>query len=116
MNFTVDCDTAILTNNLITPLALIASELIQNAIDHAECTEVAITLRTHPDAVILTVGDNGRGFPPAEDMRDDGKSSQGLGMTIVRTIAESELGGSLDLEDNEPGALVRVRVPLFDER
>ena len=53
VSFDIDCDPAVLPNNLTTPLALIASELVQNAIDHAECTEVTITLRTQPDAVVL---------------------------------------------------------------
>jgi len=33
----------------------------------------------------------------------------------VRTIAQSELGGSLSLA-NDPGAVVDIRVPLFDEQ
>jgi len=128
--FEIDCDPAILPNNLTTPLALMASELIQNAIDHAQCSVVTITLRTQPDAVVLTVADNGRGFPlendtpateptldpPSPGLGSTSLASTGLGMTIVRTIAESELGGSMQIESNEPGALVRLRVPLFDER
>lgn len=110
VRFDIDCDPAILPNNLTTPLALIAGELIQNAIDHADCTTVTITLRTEPDAVRLMVRDDGRGFPES-----DPDAPAGLGMTIVRTIAQSELGGSLTVE-NDPGAVVRIRVPLFDER
>jgi len=110
VTFDISCDAAILSNNLTTPLALIASELVQNAIDHAECSTVTITFATQPDAVELTVSDDGKGFPVSEE------STSGLGMTIVGTIAESELGGSLSITDNEPGARVHVRVPLFDER
>jgi len=109
--FDVDCDPAVLPNNLTTPLALIASELVQNAIDHAKCARVTIRLETQPDAVELTVSDDGIGFPTG-----DREPSSGLGMTIVRTIAESELGGSLAIGENDPGARVCVRVPLFDER
>jgi len=112
VTFDIDCDPAVLPNNLTTPLALIASELVQNAIDHAECGSVDITLRTQPDAIVLTIADDGIGFPPADEAMD----SSALGMTIVRTIAEGELGGSLTLGDNDPGAKITVRVPLFDER
>jgi len=112
--FSIDCDPAVLPNNLTTPLALIASELIQNAIDHASCTNVTVTLRTQPDAVVLAVSDDGTGFADTSVVPES--DSSGLGMTIVKTIAESELGGSLELGDNEPGAIVRIRVPLFDER
>ena len=114
VTFDIDCDPAILPNNLTTPLALIASELVQNAIDHAQCTSVTITLRTQPDAVELTIADDGVGFPAADDVAKH--ETSGLGMTIVRTIAESELGGSLTVGDNQPGARLHVRVPLFDER
>ena len=111
VEFDIDCDPAVMPNNLTTPLALIASELIQNAIDHARCSVVTISLRTQPDAVVLTVSDDGIGFGDEPE-----PSGSGLGMTIVRTIAQSELGGSLTLGDNNPGASVQVRVPLFDER
>lgn len=110
VRFDIDCDPAVLPNNLTTPLALIASELIQNAIDHADCSTVSIALRTESDAVRLTVRDDGRGFPPGDPVEP-----AGLGMTIVRTIAQSELGGSIDMT-NDPGAVVHIRVPLFDER
>lgn len=115
VEFVIDCDPAILPNNLTTPLALIASELIQNAIDHAECSKVAITLQTQPDAVVLTVSDDGKGFLNP-DLPVPATDSSGLGMTIVRTIAQSELRGSLTIGDNSPGARIEVRVPLFDER
>lgn len=111
IEFDIDSDFAVLPNNLTTPLAIIASELIQNAIDHAECDTVTITLRTEPDAVRLRVADNGRGFPSDEA---SGGSHQ-LGLTIVRTIAESELGGSLTIGANNPGAALDIRVPLFGE-
>jgi two-component sensor histidine kinase len=115
VQFEIDCDPAILPNNLTTPLALIASELIQNAIDHADCKTVTIMLRTQPDAVVLTVADDGTGFPNLDEPAPAAQSS-GLGMTIVGTIAQSELGGSLTIGDNDPGARIEVRVPLFDER
>ena len=111
VSFVIDSDSAVVPNNLTTPLALIASELVQNAIDHADCDQVTITLRTEPDAVLLTVADNGIGFAS----HDPSPGGSGLGMTIVRGMAESELGGSMVFEDNEPGARIRVRVPLFDE-
>ena len=115
VEFVIDCDPAILPNNLTTPLALIASELVQNAIDHAECTTVTVRLQTQPDAVVLAISDNGKGFPNPDEPVPAADSS-GLGMTIVGTIAQSELGGSMTIGDNEPGALITVRVPLFDER
>ncbi|MFT4988808.1 MAG: two-component sensor histidine kinase, partial [Acidimicrobiales bacterium] len=54
-------------------------------------------------------------FPNLDEPAPAAQSS-GLGMTIVGTIAQSELGGSLTIGDNDPGARIEVRVPLFDER
>lgn len=109
--FTIDADQAILPSKLTTPLALVASELVQNVIDHAQATSVRVELRVRPDAVVLDVIDDGVGFP--EDFSID--SSASLGLTIVRTMVESELNGSLTIGVADDGGAVRVRVPLFDE-
>jgi two-component system, OmpR family, sensor kinase len=68
---------------------------------------------------ILTVEDDGPGVP--EELRDqiferfvrgagDRGSSSGLGLSIVRAVAESH-GGRVDLEDARPGARFVVRLP-----
>jgi len=110
VHFEIDADPAVLPNNLTTPLSLIASELIQNAIDHAKCTSVGVTFAVRPDAVMFEVADNGCGFPEGFNLTE----STGLGLAIVRTIAESELNGSISI-DTGVGGRVTIRVPLFDE-
>lgn len=111
VTFEIDADHAILPNKMTTPLALVASELVQNVIDHAEAGHVVVTLRVLPDAVTLRVVDDGRGFPSGFTIDD----SASLGLTIVRTMVESELGGALTIDTGAPGGSVLARVPLFDE-
>jgi two-component sensor histidine kinase len=82
-----------------TPLALVLVELVQNAVEHGLAEsggEVVVSVR-HPGgraggpALELVVDDAGAGLPPGFDLDRDA----GLGLQIVRTLVEGELGGSL---------------------
>ncbi|MBU3063493.1 PAS domain-containing sensor histidine kinase [Nocardia sp. NEAU-G5] len=96
-----------------TPLVMVLTELVQNAIEHAfdSGENGTVTIRSERSARWLDViiGDDGRGLP-------DGFSLEGsdrLGLQIVRTLVTAELGGSIGLH---PGADVGtdavLRVPL----
>ncbi len=113
VRFEITADSAVLPSKLTTPLALVASELVQNVIDHANSTMVKVLTRVDPDAVVLEVSDDGIGFPDDFSIRD----SASLGLTIVRSMVESELSGSMTIGRSEEhgGSMVSVRVPLFDE-
>jgi signal transduction histidine kinase len=41
-------------------------EALNNTLKHADATEVRVALRLEPDAFVLTISDNGRGFETAE--------------------------------------------------
>lgn len=99
----IDADTA-------TPLALVLNELCQNAVDHAFASgggSVTVTLERRGLNFRLTVADNGRGLPDGFTM--DGGAN--LGLQIVRTLVESELGGQIRL-DTDGGTRASVDVPL----
>ena len=85
----LDIDTAI-------PLGLIINELVSNALKHAfpEGTggTVAIRLRTQGDQMLLTVSDNGIGFPKDLDFTN----TQSFGMQLVVTLVE-QLDGTIEL-------------------
>jgi two-component sensor histidine kinase len=98
-----------------TPMAVIATELLQNAVQHGfprreegETPRGVVRLEMSRDDsdVIMKVSDNGVGFPPGFDIERDG----GLGLQIVHTLVSGELGGKLTV-GNEDGAVVTVRVP-----
>ena len=96
-----------------TPMSLVLVELLQNAVEHGLADEGGtVDLLVHRNGVNLTVtvADQGRGLPATFDPSELG----GLGLQIVRTLVESELGGRLALR---PGASGRgcdasVELPL----
>ncbi len=79
-----------------TPLALVVSELVQNALEHAfhdRGGRIEVTLDRGVRDLRLTVTDDGAGV-------DDGwqlESDANLGLRIAITLVESELGGTLDV-------------------
>ncbi len=97
----------VLTAEVATPLAMVLSELVQNAVEHAyaETVSGAVDVRVSRSAeggLVVEVIDSGRGLP-------DGFSIDGsdrLGLAIARTLVESELGGQLTVAAREGGGTV----------
>ncbi|MGH3363926.1 MAG: sensor histidine kinase [Nocardioidaceae bacterium] len=105
-----------------TPLAMVLTELLQNALEHAfgERTGVAPEAEPGERRITLTaqrlvgrlhvaVEDNGRGLPEGFDP----DTSTSLGLSIVRTLVESELEGFLEMGPR-PGGGTRVVVDVPD--
>jgi two-component sensor histidine kinase len=85
-----------------TPLAMVLTEVLQNAVEHGfPDGSGAITIRVIRAAGRLgvTIDDDGRGLPADFDPVASGN----LGLSIVRTLVESELGGVLSLGGNPAG-------------
>ena len=100
----------ILPSEYATPLALVLTELVTNAVEHGlrgkAGGEVDIDSRRSDDALIISVTDNGGGL-------HDGKVGDGLGTQIVRTLVDGELGGSIAWNDQPTGGTeVRIAIPL----
>lgn len=102
-----------LPGQVATPLAVVVTELLQNAVDHAfpgdpvEPGRVLVEFASDGAELVLRVHDNGVGLPPDFDPERSG----GLGLTIVRALVTSELGGRIDLRTDD-GTLVELRVPV----
>jgi two-component system, OmpR family, sensor kinase len=99
----------------------LALNLMENAVRHTpRGTHVHATVGVRGGQAVLSVGDDGPGVPPELRDRaferfvrgagDRGSSSSGLGLSIVRAVAESH-GGSVELDDTRPGARFVVRLP-----
>jgi two-component sensor histidine kinase len=104
----VDCVTEplLVSNDMAFPLALIANELLLNAIKHgatAPAPLVQMRLRTVGSEAQLEVRDNGAGLPAAAPER----RSSGLG--LVRGLCR-QMGARLDLATTQ-GASVTVTFP-----
>lgn len=86
----------------------IAKEALTNVRKHAGASKAWICFERDGDWIRITVGDDGRGFDPAQVARE---SRQYFGLQIMRERAEG-VGGSLEL-DSQPGKGTRVviRVP-----
>jgi two-component sensor histidine kinase/putative methionine-R-sulfoxide reductase with GAF domain len=84
-----------------TALALVFSELLQNALEHGGDL-VRIELARRDGEAVLAIADDGRGI-------DDAAS--GTGLSIVRALVHDELKGRLDLR-NDGGTRAEVVFPL----
>jgi two-component system, sensor histidine kinase PdtaS len=79
-----------LEGNRATALALVFSELFQNALEHGG-DEVKIELAQRNGDVVLAIADDGGGIRGAP---------QGTGLSIVDALVRDELGGTLSLADD----------------
>jgi two-component sensor histidine kinase/putative methionine-R-sulfoxide reductase with GAF domain len=79
-----------LAGSRATALALVFSELFQNALEHGG-DSVRIELAQRNGAVSLAIADDGDGI---------GGAPQGTGLSIVEALVRDELGGTLSLEDD----------------
>jgi two-component sensor histidine kinase/putative methionine-R-sulfoxide reductase with GAF domain len=79
-----------LAGNRATALALVFSELFQNALEHGGET-VRIELVQRNGDVVLAIADDGAGIEGAP---------YGTGLSIVRALVRDELGGTLSLADD----------------
>ena len=89
-----------LAGDRATALALVFSELFQNALEHGGGT-VRIELARRGDDVALAVADDGAGLNGSGDS---------TGLSIVRALVRDELQGTLELT-SEPGLRAEVLFP-----
>jgi signal transduction histidine kinase len=84
--------------------------LIRNALVHSGTREVLVEARTEPGSVLVSVRDAGRGIRAEDQTRifepgarlEEAASGSGLGLAVVRSIANAH-GGSVRVE-SRPGA------------
>jgi two-component sensor histidine kinase/putative methionine-R-sulfoxide reductase with GAF domain len=93
-------ETVALAGGKATALALVFTELLQNALEHGG-DRVRIDLARRPGEVVLAIADDGAGI--ADD-------TAGTGLSIVRALVRDELQGRLSLR-NETGTRAEVVFP-----
>ena len=88
----------------------LVQECLGNIQRHAEASQVEVTLRTTAHGLEVTVGDDGRGFDPAEVASD--ATNQGMGLINMRERAEI-LNARLSVESRPGnGCHIRLSIPL----
>jgi two-component sensor histidine kinase len=94
-----------------TVLALVINELISNALTHglaAEGGTIEVEATLDADTITVDVRDDGPLHPPAPKTTP----SSGLGLQIIHTLVNEDLGGVFELSsDNQGWTHARVRFP-----
>jgi two-component sensor histidine kinase len=113
VRISVTGDAGSLPAEVATPLAVVLTELVQNAVDHGypegtEAGEVVVALDNDGHWLSLRVTDAGIGLPV--DFRIE--LARGLGLSIVRSLVVGQIGGTIELRSEGGGTVAEVRVPL----
>ncbi|MDP2359123.1 MAG: sensor histidine kinase [Beijerinckiaceae bacterium] len=99
------CGKLMMEPSQVSSLAIVANELITNAIRHSRET-VTVTVERVSADVLLTVRDDGPGLPPNFDPRETGR----FGLVTTTRLC-NHLGGNLSWDSSPSGTLFRARVP-----
>ena len=130
MRFTVIGDGGRLQAAVVTPLSVVLTELLQNAIDHGfpegEGGGHVVVELDHDDSELrIRVVDDGLGIPEGFDLG----AQKGLGLSIVRTLVTTELAGSIEMrratekeldvagltpKPGNTGTVIDLRVPMSE--
>ncbi len=90
-----------------TPLALVLTELVTNAVEHGlankESGTVEIAVERAGSAIHIEVRDDGSGMPQNGVSVPGRSAKSGLGTQIVTTLVTNELGGSIRWEPRPGG-------------
>ena len=102
-------DFGVLAADVATPLAMVLTELVQNAVEHAAASRIEVDVERTLEALTIVVRDDGQGLPAGFELTE----STRLGLKIVRTLVEGELRGTIELAPvPRGGTAARLVVPL----
>mgnify|MGYP001283973103 CR=1 FL=1 len=92
----------------------VLQECLTNVHRHSESKQVDITIRLDGGEASVTIRDYGRGFSSQQLQDVQSGRSRGLGLTGLRERI-AVLGGLFEVVQEEPGASIRVTLPLTRE-
>ena len=102
---TVDVEERDIPAVLITPLYRVVQEAMSNVVKHAEASQIEVDLRCDKRGVVLSIGDDGRGFVvPVQD----GGAANGHGVGLMGMRNRVEFAGGEFLLDSQPGAGTKI--------
>jgi two-component sensor histidine kinase len=112
LDVVVTGDAGSIPAEVATPLALVVAELLQNAVEHAFAEvpsthhRVEVRLSAAGRHVSVEVVDNGQGLPDGFSV----ERTRSLGLSIVRDLVTSQLGGRIQMESPPAGSASGTRV------
>ena len=109
VRFSVRGDGGRVPANIATPLSVVLTELLQNAVDHgfpegSGGGGVVVSLDNDETRLTIQVVDDGRGVEAGFEL--DGAT--GLGLSIVRTLVTTELNGAITMRPATADDLARA--------
>jgi len=96
---------------IATPLSLVVTELIHNALEHGLAESGAnlkVEVSRLEDAAQIVIFDDGVGLPAGFTILE----SANLGLQIVRTLTENELKGTINLIQTTRGTEAQLNFPI----
>jgi serine/threonine-protein kinase RsbW len=96
-----------LTDETLADLKLALTEACSNSVRHAYRNAeglVEILFELHPDRLVIEVADAGGGFEPTLARDEDALVEGGLGIAIIRAVADE-----LEIDAGPPGSGSRLR-------
>ncbi|MFZ4719451.1 MAG: sensor histidine kinase [Ilumatobacteraceae bacterium] len=109
VRFTVQGDGGRLPSTVATPLSVVLTELLQNAVDHgfpegSSGGDVVVVLDNTDHVLNIRVVNDGRALEPGFELN----TATGLGLSIVRTLVTTELDGTITMRLGQPEDFVAV--------
>ena len=103
VRFSVKGDGGRLPGTIATPLSVVLTELLQNAVDHgfpegSPGGDVVVVLGAGDGRLHVRVVNDGRPLDPGFEIN----KATGLGLSIVRTLVTTELDGSITMRAGDP--------------
>ncbi|MGA3294791.1 MAG: CHASE3 domain-containing protein [Candidatus Acidiferrales bacterium] len=110
-------DVGRLPDSIELALFRVLQECLTNIHRHSGSPHAEVVLERTPGEVILRIRDRGKGLPPEllEHFRAIGSHVGGVGLAGMRERVR-EQGGQLEIQSNEMGAMVTVRMPFAKSR
>ena len=101
-------DAGTLSAEIATPLAMVVSELLHNAIEHAEAKNIDVRMQRSATEIAIRIEDDGVGFASAW------QEVAGLGLQIVTSLVESDLHAKFAIlgRESATGTIAEVIVPV----
>ena len=101
----------LISSMVATPLALVLTELIHNALEHGLSDSgdlVELRINRQAASMTITVTDNGAGIPNDFSL----ELNTNLGLQIVQTLTKNELAGKIEFIKQNIGTQVEISFPL----